>query len=72
MAKIAVKAQIVTWSDLKNPLLGEQTPDSFMDEMQKLGLQPVDYTELGPFVFNREQYLSALDKVTQEWYLQNS
>jgi hypothetical protein len=72
MAKIAVEAQSVTWSELKSPLPGEQLPAPFMEELQKLGFQPVDYSELGPFVFDRIQYLSALDKVTQEWHLQNS
>lgn len=36
----------------------------------KEGWKPLDYSGLGPFVFERGQYLSALDAVTQEWHQQ--
>lgn len=72
MAKVAIETQSIIWSDLKSPWLGGKTPSPFIDEAeaQELGWQPLDYTGLGPFVFDREQYLFALDKVTQEWHLQ--
>ena len=69
MAEIVFEAQVVTWSAIKNPWLGGPTPSPFLDpeEAQEAGWKPVDYADLGPFVFDREQYLVALDKVTQEW-----
>lgn len=36
----------------------------------KEGWKPLDYSGLGPFVFERSQYLAALDAVTQEWHQQ--
>jgi hypothetical protein len=73
MAEIAIETQTVTWSDLKSPWLGGKTPSPWIDESeaQEMGWQPFDYTGLGPFVFERGQYLSALDNITQEWHLRN-
>jgi hypothetical protein len=72
MADITIEEQTVIWSDLRSPWFGGKTPSPFIDwaEAQSLGWQPLDYSELGPFVFDRGQYLSALDKVTQEARLQ--
>ena len=72
MANIAIEAQTVTWSDLRSPWLGGKTPNAWVEEAeaQEMGWQPLDYSGLSPFVFDREQYFSALDKVTQEWHLQ--
>ena len=72
MAKIAIETQTITWSDLKSPWLAGKTPSPWIDEAeaQELDWQPLDYSGLGRFVFDREQYLSALDKVTQESRLQ--
>ena len=71
MANIVSETQTVTWNDLRSPWFGGKTPSRFIDEAeaQELGWQPLDYSGLGPFAFDREQYLSALDKVTQEWHV---
>ena len=67
MADMDFGEDTVTWSDLKSPWLGGPTPSPWIDiaEAQEKGWQPHDYTGLGPFVFNREQYLSALEDVTR-------
>ncbi len=68
MADIAIEAQTVTWSGLKSPWLGGATPNAFMEEAeaQALGWEPLNYAGLGPFVFDREQYFSALEEIIRE------
>jgi hypothetical protein len=71
MANMVFDTHTIAWNDMKSPLLSGKTPSPWIDEAeaQELDWHPLVYTGLGPFVFDREQYLSALDKVTQESHL---
>jgi len=53
LTKIAIDAQTITWRDFTSVLYGE--------ESRSWGGVPIDYSALGPFVFDRRQYLEALD-----------
>jgi hypothetical protein len=53
IAKIEVGLQTVTWRDFTSVLYGE--------EARSWGGTPIDYSSLGPFVFDRNQYMEALD-----------
>lgn len=68
MASITFEDRSVTWSDLRSPYLGGPTYSPFVEEADAIeeGWVPIDYSGLGPFVFNKEQYLSTLEQVVEE------
>ena len=53
LVKIEVGPETVTWSDFTSVLHGE--------ECRSWGGTPIDYSDLGPFVFDRGQYIAALE-----------
>ena len=69
-ATITFNEKTVTWSDVKNPWFSAKLPNPWTNEAEaeEIGWIPIDYSGLGPFVFNKEQYLSALEQVTEECY----
>lgn len=65
MVKVTMDATTVTWSEFMSPLLGGPTPSWWVteEEAEKADWDPIDYSVLGPFVFDREQYITALRKL---------
>jgi hypothetical protein len=68
MADVAFDGDVVTWSGLHSPWRGGKTPSPFIDEEEAKILEwiPADYSSVGPYTFNRKQYLAALDDMTGE------
>ena len=66
MAKITMTNQAVTWSEIRSPWLGGNSPSPWVTEDIALesGWVPYDYSGLGPFIFEKRKYIDALDKLT--------
>jgi hypothetical protein len=68
MADIHFEEGTVIWSNLSSPWLGGDTYSPFVEVADAIaeGWVPIDYSGLGPFVFDKGQYLSALEQVMEE------
>ena len=66
MAKVTMTNQAVTWTEIRSPWLGGNSPSPWVSEDIALesGWIPYDYSELGPFIFEKRNYLEALDELT--------
>jgi hypothetical protein len=58
-ATITFGEKTVTWSNIESPWFSEA-------EAEEIGWAPLNYIGLGPFTFDREQYLATLEDVTRE------
>ena len=69
MADISVQSETVIWSDIKSPWLGGKTPSRFIDieEAARLKWRPIDYSEIGVFVFRRKPYVDAVNDLSRDW-----
>lgn len=54
LAKIESTSQTVIWKDFTSVLYGERS--------RSWGGSPIDYSKLGPFIFDKKQYMDALDE----------
>lgn len=63
--RVEMNSETVTWSDIKSPWLSSKSPNPWVDieDAEKMGWYPVDYSELGPFIFNRHQYEDAVNSL---------
>lgn len=64
-AKIIVNTDTVTWSELRSPFLSSETPNPWITVEEAIAMDwcPIDYSVLGDFVFDRDQYMDALKEL---------
>ncbi len=67
MADMVFDEKTVRWQNLESPFLGGPAPTLWVQYESALAAEwvPVDYSGLGPFTFEREQYFAALDEVSK-------
>lgn len=68
-AEISIQSEMVFWSDVQNPLFSSKDPWArwIGDNDPSSGWKPVDYSELGIFVFRREPYFQAVNDLARNW-----
>ena len=66
VARIVIDSKTVTWSEIRSPFLGEESALWVtVQDSDKADNYPIDYSSLGPFVFDRKQYTDALNALEQ-------
>ncbi len=69
-ANIDVNDEVVSWTDIINPELGGKEMPVWVDGHTGSELwvwHPIDYSRIGPYYFDHDQYVDALDQLTLEW-----
>jgi len=62
IAKIDMDSTTVTWSEIRSPFLGEESGLwKKMQDSDDADGYPIDYSALSAFVFDRKQYMDALN-----------
>jgi len=67
MADVSVQSELVFWSDIHHPYFSSKDPWArWLGEHESTyKWKPIDYSELGTFVFRRKQYFDALDALAR-------
>lgn len=64
-AEVIAGRETVTWSGIRSPFLSSETPNPWttIEEAVAMDWYPVDYSALGVLVFDRVQYMDALQEL---------
>ena len=66
IARITINSQTVIWSQIRNPFLAAEVEKWVtMDGSEEVEGYPIDYSSLGPFIFDWKQYMDALDALRE-------
>ena len=73
-AEISLQSETVIWSDIQNPIYSSR--DSWArwigENDAAVAWKPVDYSELGVFVFRRQPYDQAVNDLARNWRIVRS
>lgn len=68
-AEVSIQSEMVFWSDIQNPFFSSKDPWArWLGEHETaIGWKPVDYSDLGVFVFRRQPYTQAVNDLARDW-----
>lgn len=73
-AEISLQSETVIWSDIQNPIYSSK--DSWArwigENDAVAAWKPIDYSELGVFVFRRQPYVQAVNDLARNWRIGRS
>lgn len=68
-AEISIQSEMVIWSEIQNPTFSTKDPWARWAGQNEpsTGWKPVDYAELGVFVFRRQEYVQSVKDLMRDW-----
>jgi hypothetical protein len=70
-AEVSLQSEMVFWSDIQNPFFSSKDPWArwIGENESSTGWKPIDYSDLGVFVFRRQSYIQAIDDLARNWQI---
>lgn len=68
-AEISLQSEMVFWSGIQNPFFSSKDPWArwLSENEPSTEWKPVDYSDLGVFVFRRQPYIQAVNDLARNW-----
>lgn len=70
-AEVSLQSEMVFWGNIQNPFFSSKDPWArwIGENGNSSGWKPVDYSDLGVFVFRRQPYIQAVDDLARNWQI---
>jgi hypothetical protein len=67
VAEVSIQSEMVIWSEIRNPGASSKIPPAWLVDEKQSTWHPLDYSDIGVFVFRRQLYLEAVDDLARNW-----